>query len=57
MNLLASTDSDGGQFARWIGEDAPGTHGTPVEDIDLGIEIVVGAMIVLFIIMCFTKKK
>ncbi len=49
--------ADAGQFDRWNNEDPPGASGTPVQTIDLGIEIVVGAMIVFFIIMLFSKKK
>ena len=54
LQLLATV---GGGLERWIGEDPPGTHGTSVETIDLSISIAVGIMIVLFLVMCFTKKK
>src|SRR5579863_950279 len=50
--------NDAGQFDRWNNEDPPGsTGGTPVQTIDLGIEIVLAFMVITFLAMCFTKKK
>jgi hypothetical protein len=53
----AAITDDGGQFDRWIGQDPPGTSGNSVQSINLGIEIVVGTMIVFSVIMFFAKKK